>query len=168
MSGSFDPAPAAAMLAEAWHSGALLAELPPAIRPQTLAQGYDIQDRLVADLGHPAVGWKLGVGSALQKRQSGVGRSLAGRVLGSRLYRAGDTVPLPGGQTLTVQIAVTSTRSAPEDATTATWADSAANLFGAVTKGWPVSLAIIAAATSPKRGCVLMPVPTAVPPSASA
>ena len=33
------------------------------------------------------MGWKLGVGSAVQKRQSGVGRSIAGRVLGSRLYR---------------------------------------------------------------------------------
>ena len=106
MSRSFDPAPAAAMLAEAWRNGALLAELPPAIRPQTLAQGYDIQDRLVADLGHPAVGWKLGVGSTLQKRQSGVGRSLAGRVLGSRLYRAGDTVPLPNAAPVTIEFEI--------------------------------------------------------------
>ena len=106
MSGAFDPAPAAAMLAEAWHGGALLAELPPALRPQTLAQGYDIQDRLVATLGRPVVGWKLGVGSAVQKRQSGVGRSIAGRILGSHLHHGGDTVPLPNAAPVTVEFEI--------------------------------------------------------------
>ena len=40
------------------------------------------------------------------------------------------------------------------------------NLFGALTNGRPVSLAISAAAASAKPGAELMPVPTAVPPSA--
>ena len=106
MSGVFDPAPAAATLAEAWRSGALLTELPPDLRPQTLAQGYDIQDRLVAGLGRPVVGWKLGVGSAVQKRQSGVGRSIAGRVLGSHLYHGGDPVPLPNTAPVTVEFEI--------------------------------------------------------------
>ena len=43
----------------------------------------------------------------------------------------------------------------------------AANLFGAVTKGWPVSPAISFAIRSPKSAGALMPVPTAVPPAAS-
>ena len=34
-----------AMLADAWRRGTLLAELPQAIRPRTMAQGYDVQDR---------------------------------------------------------------------------------------------------------------------------
>ncbi len=106
MSGAFDPAPAAAMLAQAWRSGALLTELPAAVRPQTLAQGYDVQDRLMADLAQPQVGWKLGVGSTIQKRQSGAGRSIAGRVLGSRLYRGGDTVPLPNPAPVTVEFEI--------------------------------------------------------------
>ena len=106
MSDVFDPAPAAAMLAEAWRSGALLTELPPFLRPQTLAQGYDIQDRLVATLDRPVVGWKLGVGSTAQKRQSGVGRSIAGRILGSHLYHGGDTVPLPNAAPVTVEFEI--------------------------------------------------------------
>jgi hypothetical protein len=53
-------------------------------------------------------------------------------------------------------------------ATTASWADRAANLFGAETKGFPVSAAILAAASSPNCGWAFSPVPTAVPPSASA
>src|SRR3954469_1836307 len=41
------------------------------------------------------------------------------------------------------------------------WADRAANLFGAETNGLPVSSAILHAATSPKRGGAFSPVPTA-------
>ena len=94
------------MLAEAWHGGNLLTELPAAVRPQTLAQGYDIQDRLMATLDRPVVGWKLGMGSAVQKRQSGVGRSIAGRILGSHLYHDGDTVPLPNAAPVTVEFEI--------------------------------------------------------------
>ena len=43
----------------------------------------------------------------------------------------------------------------------------AANLFLAVTKGWPVSRAISLAMRSPKSAGAVMPVPTAVPPAAS-
>ena len=103
---TFDPAPAAAALAEAWRTGRLLTELPAPIRPRTLAEGYDVQDRLIEALGEPAAGWKLGLGSALQKRQSGVGRSIAGRVLRSRLYRHGETVPLPNDAPLTIEFEI--------------------------------------------------------------
>lgn len=106
MAEAFDPHPAAAMLAEAWRSGTLLAELPYAVRPATMAEGYDIQDRLIAELGRPVVGWKLGLGSAVQKRQSGVGRSIAGRVLGSHLHRPGDEVPLPNSAPVTVEFEI--------------------------------------------------------------
>jgi 2-keto-4-pentenoate hydratase len=104
--GTFDPGPAAAVLADAWRSGAILSELPPAVRPRTMAQGYDVQDRFVALLDQPTVGWKLGVGSILQKRQSGVGRSIAGRVLRSHLYRNGDTIPLPNAAPVTVEFEI--------------------------------------------------------------
>src|SRR5438132_48526 len=45
---------------------------------------------------------------------------------------------------------------------------SAAKALRAGTNGWPVSRAISAAARPPNSGCAFSPVPTAVPPSASA
>ena len=58
-------------------------------------------------------------------------------------------------------------RSAPWVNTRASWAARAANLLGAVTKGSPVMSAIASATRSPNSGCVLSPVPTALPPAAS-
>ena len=55
---------------------------------------------------------------------------------------------------------------APLISTTASCADSASNLLGAVTKGSPVSAAMFCATRSAHSGCVLRPVPTAVPPIA--
>ena len=60
-----------------------------------------------------------------------------------------------------------SVRSAPWVNTSASCAARAANLLGAVTKGSPVISAIAAATRWPNSGCVLRPVPTAVPPAAS-
>ena len=57
--------------------------------------------------------------------------------------------------------------TAPWAWTIASWAASAANLFGAEVKGRPVSSAIFAAAASPKPAGAFSPVPTAVPPTAS-
>lgn len=106
MNERFDPAPAAAILADAWRSGALLAELPAAVRPSSVVEGYDVQDRLIEALRQPVAGWKLGVGSTVQKRQSGVGRSIAGRILASRVYRAGSTVPLPNAAPVTIEFEI--------------------------------------------------------------
>jgi 2-keto-4-pentenoate hydratase len=103
---AFDPAPAADALAKLWRSGAQCQELRPDIRPQTLAEGYDVQDRLVAALNDRVIGWKLGLGSAAQKQQSGVGRAIAGRILGSRLYGAGDAVPVPDAAPVTVEFEI--------------------------------------------------------------
>jgi len=51
--------------------------------------------------------------------------------------------------------------------TIASWVASASNLLGAVTNFSPVSREISAAAFTANSRCVLTPVPTAVPPSAS-
>lgn len=103
MTEAFDSKPAAFILAEAWRSGSLLNELPEAVRPQTMAQGYDIQDRLMAQMGLSSVGWKLGIGSHAQKRDFGVGRSVAGRIPANALYHDGDTVDLPNTAPVTVE-----------------------------------------------------------------
>jgi hypothetical protein len=57
-------------------------------------------------------------------------------------------------------------RKVPDTCTSASCAPCTLNFVGAFTKGSPVSLAISAAAASAKPGAALIPVPTAVPPSA--
>ncbi len=69
-----------------------MAALPEGARPRDMAEAYDLQDRLIARLGDDVVGWKLGVGSAKLKRQSGLGRSIAGRILKSRVFASGASV----------------------------------------------------------------------------
>ena len=106
MSEAFDPDRAASILAEAWRSGSLMKDLPEVARPQTMAQGYDIQDRLLAQMGLASVGWKLGIGSHAQKRDFGVGRSVAGRIPANALYRNRDTVELPNAAPVTVEFEI--------------------------------------------------------------
>lgn len=102
----FDPAPATALLLDAWRSGRQLSALPEAVRPRTMMQGYDVQDRLVAATGDAVAGWKLGVGSRKARREEGVGRAIAGRVLSGRLFRPGDAVPLPNQAPVTVEFEI--------------------------------------------------------------
>jgi 2-keto-4-pentenoate hydratase len=80
----FDPAPAAEILAAAWRDDTQMEALPAEVRPNTLREGYDVQDLVAAKLGDPTVGWKLGVGSADALKRSGLGHPLIGRVTSSR------------------------------------------------------------------------------------
>jgi 2-keto-4-pentenoate hydratase len=102
----FDPAPAATALATAWRNGTLLSELPGAVRPRSLNEGYDIQDCLIQLLDQPTIGWKLGMGSVLQKRQSGIGRSIAGRILKPFVFGHNDVVPLPNDAPATIEFEI--------------------------------------------------------------
>lgn len=102
----FDPDRAATILADAWRGGSLMQELPEAVRPRTMAQGYDIQDCLMERMGFSSAGWKLGIGSHAQKRDLGVGRSVAGRIPAHAVYRDGDTVDLPNAAPVTVEFEV--------------------------------------------------------------
>ncbi len=97
---------AADMLARLRRSGTQIADLPPDLRPASLDAGYDIQDRLIARLGETVRGWKLGVGSIKAKRQTGFGRSVAGRVLASRTFENGATVPLLGTAPVVVEFEI--------------------------------------------------------------
>jgi 2-keto-4-pentenoate hydratase len=97
---------AAGFLAGLWRSGRQEADFPPGLKPSTLDAGYDIQDRFIAGLGERVMGWKLGVGSQRQRVDTGIGRSVAGRVLGSRTFAPGDTVPLPGRAPVTVEFEI--------------------------------------------------------------
>ena len=92
---TFDPRPAAKLLAEAWRSGNPIDVLPDGIRPNDVNEGYDVQDLVMAEIAKPIVGWKLGLGSAPQKVQTGVGRAIAGCILGSHLFKHGADIPVP-------------------------------------------------------------------------
>jgi 2-keto-4-pentenoate hydratase len=103
---AYDPAPAAALLADAWRHGKQLRELPADCRPATLQQGYDLQDSLFAAMGGPLAGWKLGVGSPAAMRAGGLDRPLVGRLLQSRCWRDGETVQLSNGAPVTVEFEI--------------------------------------------------------------
>ena len=106
MNSGFNPAPATILLADAWRAGRQLTELPEAIRPRSVSEGYEVQDLLFAELDTKSAGWKLGVGSPLQKRQSGLGRAIAGRLLSSRLYSPNDTVIVPNSAPVTIEFEI--------------------------------------------------------------
>jgi 2-keto-4-pentenoate hydratase len=94
------------LLADAWRRGIQFDALPIEARPTSMEQGYDIQDRLLDVLGEEVVGWKLGVGSVKGRRESGVGRAVAGRVVRSRLFNAGDAVPLHDDAPVTIEFEI--------------------------------------------------------------
>ena len=106
MTTSFDPDPAARLLAQVWRGSKQIAELPQDVRPANIDQGYDVQDRLIDLLGVPVVGWKLGVGSARLRQQSGVGRSIAGRVLKTRRHEPGAAVQLSFAAPVTIEFEI--------------------------------------------------------------
>ena len=97
---------AAAWMTDLWRSGRQAEALPPALRPATIADGYDIQDAFVAGLGLPVAGWKLGVGSPKQRAETGAGGSIAGRVFTQRCHRPGDSVLLPDLVPVTVEFEI--------------------------------------------------------------
>ena len=106
MTKSFDARPAALLIAAACRSHTRLDALPAADRPVTLDKGYDIQDSLIAELGDPVVGWKLGQGSPKGLRTASLERALVGHVLASRCHAAGRTIPLPVAAPVTVEIEI--------------------------------------------------------------
>ncbi|MDF3838716.1 fumarylacetoacetate hydrolase family protein [Cupriavidus basilensis] len=106
MSATFNPGTAAALLADACRRGVQLRDLPADAKPATLACGYDVQDRFVAALGDPVVGWKLGVGSANAMRRASLARPLVGQVGASRCFASGDTVHVPAGAVATIEFEI--------------------------------------------------------------
>ena len=91
--------------------------------------------------------------------------SLAGRISSPRPQRGPEA-----SQRMSLAIFISeqaSVFSAPLASTMASCVASASNLFSAVRNGRAVSSAILAATCTANSGCVLSPVPTAVPPRAS-
>ncbi len=98
---TFDPATAARLIADAQNAKSLLNDIPAASRPQTLDQGYDVQDCIAAECGRSGgvndklAGWKIGLGSANAMKSANLTRPVFGRVFAGRLHKAGGTVAVP-------------------------------------------------------------------------
>ncbi|MEM9030254.1 MAG: fumarylacetoacetate hydrolase family protein [Pseudomonadota bacterium] len=124
---TFNPAPAAATLAETMNAAARIADFAPDQKPGDLAQGYDVQDYLAAHqaadgtLQDSLAGWKLGLGSINAMKGAGLARPVIGRVFKGRLFEDGADVPAPAGSVgmIEIEIAFTLSRDvAPGDSIT--------------------------------------------------
>ncbi len=84
---------AATILREARISHTRLDALPERCRPQTIDDGYQVQQALVSLMGDEVVGWKLGSTSKAAQRIVGTTEPFAARLLGANLHH--DPARLP-------------------------------------------------------------------------
>lgn len=114
---TFNPAPAAATLAETMNAAARIADLAPDQKPGDLAQGYDVQDYLAAHqaadgtLKDTLAGWKLGLGSVNAMKGAGLARPVIGRVFKGRLFDDGQDILAPAGSVGMIEIEIAFTLS---------------------------------------------------------
>jgi 2-keto-4-pentenoate hydratase len=104
MTDGFDPVRAAAGLADAWRSGEQHEALRRLVRPRDLGEAYETQDRLIDLLGHPVVGWKIGLAGRNAYLGAGLQRPIFGRLLRPRCNGNGDVVAVPRDTAVTVEL----------------------------------------------------------------
>jgi 2-keto-4-pentenoate hydratase len=73
--------------------GAPLAGLPARCRPQTVADGYAIQEAFIASCGQPVAGWKVGATAPEPQRLFGVDEPFYGPVLGPVVFASPAALP---------------------------------------------------------------------------
>ncbi|MGH6891047.1 MAG: 2-keto-4-pentenoate hydratase [Dongiaceae bacterium] len=67
--------------------------LPDELRPRTLAEGYAIQDAMVASAAQPVLGWKIAATSKAGQAHIGVTEPLAGRLFANFVLQDGARLP---------------------------------------------------------------------------
>lgn len=67
--------------------------LPPECRPQSLSEGYAVQDAMTVLAGQKVVGWKIAATSAAGQRHIGVDQPLGGRLFADFLLSDGALLP---------------------------------------------------------------------------
>ena len=72
-----------------WQGGDAIDRLPAELRPQTRAEGYQIQAALAAHSAKPTVGWKIAATSTAGQNHIGVDGPLAGRLIAERCHEDG-------------------------------------------------------------------------------
>jgi 2-keto-4-pentenoate hydratase len=87
---------AADILRQHFRSSTRVSHLPVDCRPVSRADGYAIQQRLVALSGQTVVGWKIAATSTLGQAHIGVDGPLAGSLLADRVFDSATVVSLAG------------------------------------------------------------------------
>jgi 2-keto-4-pentenoate hydratase len=67
--------------------------LPDDCRPQTLDEGYAVQDAMAMACGQPVVGWKIAATSAAGQKHIGVSEPLGGRLFADFVLKDGALLP---------------------------------------------------------------------------
>lgn len=86
------PERAGGLLADAWRSGSKIADLADA-RPRNWDEAYGIQDALVASLGLPVAGWKVGAATEAIMAERGLDAPIPGPVYRPRTYTSPAHLP---------------------------------------------------------------------------
>jgi 2-keto-4-pentenoate hydratase len=84
---------AADILWSAWQEKRLLEALPEDCRPNSLEEGYAIQDAIGARHGGEAIGWKIAATSSAGQRHIGVTEPLGGRLFARFCHPDGARLP---------------------------------------------------------------------------
>ena len=91
---------AAAIIRGHWPAGTRMPPLPAALRPATRAEGYAIQERLVAA---PIIGWKIAATSAAGQAHIGMDGPMVGRYAAGMVLPDGAAVSLRGNAMLVAE-----------------------------------------------------------------
>jgi 2-keto-4-pentenoate hydratase len=83
-------AAAAGLIAEARWANALLESLPAALTPQSVADGYAIQDQIRARWGQPVAGWKTGATARAVQAKFGVAEPFCGPIFAANVHADAD------------------------------------------------------------------------------
>jgi 2-keto-4-pentenoate hydratase len=87
---------AAAQLLPAWVQSQQILALDAGNRPQSRAEGYQVQQALFQAIQEQTCGWKIAATSVAGQKHIGVSGPLAGRLLESRRMAPGASVSLTG------------------------------------------------------------------------
>jgi 2-keto-4-pentenoate hydratase len=88
----------ASLLATTYLNNNLLESLPRELCPESLADGYAVQDYLIEELGFAPAGWKLGLTNAKAQAAKGVCEPVKGRLFKSRIATAPARLRAPPGK----------------------------------------------------------------------
>jgi 2-keto-4-pentenoate hydratase len=84
---------AARTLWTAWRENRRIRELAQDCRPVNRQDGYRVQSEFARQSGQKVFGWKIAATSSAGQKHIGVDGPLAGRLLSTRVFASGDTVP---------------------------------------------------------------------------
>lgn len=85
---------AAEVIWRAWSAREAIDAIPEDCRPANIEAGYRVQDALIAVSGEAVVGYKIAATSKAGQTHLAINHPISGRILASRVFADGDTVPI--------------------------------------------------------------------------